>query len=272
MTEPINNARDYFRSRSADELIVLLSLADSGLQRKAARELGRRGAVRAIPRLVELLDAPEPMVREAATEALGEIPLPDAERASVAEKIAQLMVQPDEPAAVRNTCAFALARLRYPPAFDRLVSMLGDADVSVRVCAVAALAAIGGPFAYEVLHNVQYAESDPYAREQIRRALAALGASGTPGRFVVFVSHQFRAHEGLHIANVAPPKRARFAMRLPSSATSGPPRSHGASPFLVGVLAAGIAAWILKATRDSDDSRNAPPDETGLRLRREAVS
>lgn len=164
MTERQATSRDFVRARPDDELYTWL--ADPLLQRKAAHELGRRRNRPALAKLIDLLDSPEPLVREAAADALGNI---GDRRAG--EKLTAVLVREGEPREVRDTCAFALARIGFQPAFDVLVAALADPDVTVRVCVAAALAAIDTPAALDVLANAASWEPDAHARGQMLEAL-----------------------------------------------------------------------------------------------------
>ena len=57
-------------------------------------------------------------------------------------ELLKLFRDPKQPDNVRDTCAYSLALLRYRPAVADLLSALSDPSPSVRLCVVAALAAI----------------------------------------------------------------------------------------------------------------------------------
>ena len=84
-----------------------------------------------------LLDSPEPDVRSAAAEALGKI----GDR-SAGDVLARLLSDEKQPVFVRDTCAYALARLAYAPALDILINALRDRHQTARNCASAAVSVI----------------------------------------------------------------------------------------------------------------------------------
>jgi HEAT repeat protein len=106
-------------------------------QRKAAFEAGRRGMRKAAELLRALLDSPEPDVRSAAAEALGKVG-----DGSAGNDLARLLADKKQPVFVRDTCAYALARLAYAPALDVLISALRDPNQTLRNCASAAVSVI----------------------------------------------------------------------------------------------------------------------------------
>jgi len=76
-------------------------------------------------------------VRAAVAEALGKIG-----DDSVGSDLARLLADQHQPVFVRDTCAYALARLAYAPALDILLVAVKDPHATVRTCAVSAIAAI----------------------------------------------------------------------------------------------------------------------------------
>ena len=137
MTSRKKTLRDQLRRRSKELLPADLAAGDSERQRKAAFEAGRRGMREAAELLRALLDSPEPDLRSAAAEALGKI----GDR-SAGDDLARLLADKKQPVFVRDTCAYALARLAYAPALDILISALRDPHRTVRNCASAAVSVI----------------------------------------------------------------------------------------------------------------------------------
>jgi HEAT repeat protein len=137
MTSRKKTLRDQLRRRSKELLLADLSAADPETQRKAAFEAGRRGMREAAESLRALLDSSEPDVRSAAAEALGKI----GDR-TAGDELARLLADEKQPVFVRDTCAYALARLAYAPALDVLISALRDPNETVRNCASAAVSVI----------------------------------------------------------------------------------------------------------------------------------
>ncbi len=137
MTSRKKTLRDQLRLRSKKLLLADLAAGDPERQRKAAFEAGRRAMREAAELLRALLDSPEPDVRSAAAEALGKI----GDR-SAGDELARLLADAKQPVFVRDTCAYALARLAYAPALDVLISALRDPNETVRNCASAAVSVI----------------------------------------------------------------------------------------------------------------------------------
>ena len=133
------NIRDELQA--ADESVLLAELARAGSERKRkiAAELGRRGAKGAVEPLRLLLRSNDPDLRASAAEALGRIG-----DDSVGSELAQLLADQQQPAFVRDTCAYSLARLAYGPALDVLRAAAKDSHESIRRCALNAIAAIAG--------------------------------------------------------------------------------------------------------------------------------
>src|SRR6266849_10844697 len=121
MTSTKKTPRDQIRRRSKELLLADLAAGDPERQRKAAFEAGRRAMGEVAELLRALLDSPEPDVRSPAAEALGKI----GDR-SAGDKLARLLADKKQPVFVRNTCAYALARLAYAPALDILISAQRD--------------------------------------------------------------------------------------------------------------------------------------------------
>jgi HEAT repeat protein len=137
MTSRKRTLRDQLRRRSKELLLADLASGDPERQRKAAFETGRRGMREAAELLRALLDSPESDVRSAAAEALGKIGARTA-----GDDLARLLADKKQPVFVRDTCAYALARLAYAPALDILISALRDPHQTVRNCASAAVSVI----------------------------------------------------------------------------------------------------------------------------------
>ncbi len=129
--------RDELRATDTALLINELAIASPDRQTKISAELGRRGAKEAIGPLQSLLDSDVPEVRATAAEALGKI---GNERAGQA--LTRLLGNRTQPDFVRDTCAYALARLGYAPALPTLIDALNDPSESVQRCARSAIRAI----------------------------------------------------------------------------------------------------------------------------------
>jgi len=161
--------RDVLRRLGDDELIFELGRASTAMHARLSFEIGRRRLRRAVDVLRGLLRSSAPDVRAAAVEALGQIGDP-----AVGEDVLNLLVDPHQPTEVRDTSAYALGRLRYTPATERLAAALTDPSPSVRICALAALVAIQGPEARDRIEFAAHVEMDPRVRAAMTKALAAL--------------------------------------------------------------------------------------------------
>jgi HEAT repeat protein len=163
------NLRDVLRAEDESRLLYSLEIAAADLQAKIAAELGRRRSKAAVEPLRHRLKSEETGLREAAAEALGRIG-----DLSAGEDLLQLFSDRRQPASIRDTSAYALGRLRYRPAIPELLSALADPSASVRICAVAALAAIGDVTARERIQLAWAAEQEPKVRNSMRLALRSL--------------------------------------------------------------------------------------------------
>src|SRR5260370_427539 len=94
--------------------------------------------------------------------------------ASAAEDLLKLLLDREKPEGVRDTCAFALAKLKYSPAIAELASALSDPGPSVRLCVTAALAAIRNPVVRERAEQTLAIESDTAVRVAMTHLLDLL--------------------------------------------------------------------------------------------------
>jgi hypothetical protein len=141
----------------------LVSETDPVMQRRLAFELGRRQETIAVGHLQKLLGSDDARVRAAAVEALGKIG-----DETAAPDILNLFADETQPAEVRDTCAYALARLQYSPALDQLFRALVDPALSVRRGAVAAIITLGGETVHDRLMAQAELEKDPDLQTQMR--------------------------------------------------------------------------------------------------------
>ena len=177
MSKPKSH-RDLLRSSSDAELLWTFQTAGPEFQGAIASELGRRKCKEAVPSLRTRLSAADAHMREAAAEALGRIGDP-----SAGDDLLRLFEDSTQPETVRDTCAFALGRIRFEPAATALVSALTDNSRTVRICAAAALAAIGREEARDGLESISLVEQDLEVREAMKRAAASLGGRPQRARF-----------------------------------------------------------------------------------------
>src|SRR5208282_1699033 len=84
-----------------------------------------------------LLSSDDARLRASVAEALGKIG-----DDCVGGDLALLLSDEQQPVFVRDTCAYALARLAYAPALDVLRAAARDPHESIRNCASSAIAAI----------------------------------------------------------------------------------------------------------------------------------
>lgn len=168
---PQLNLRDILDDVGDAELLVMLG-KHREWQVELCNELGRRGVREAIPHLIERLGWDDPLVREAAAEALGHIG-PDAIEAG--PRLARLVVDAGEPRAVRDTAAYALGSVRYRAAVPMLVDALAASEPTVRRCAVAALVAMDDSSAAGSLRLRANVEKDSAVRRDMLRAAEMLG-------------------------------------------------------------------------------------------------
>jgi hypothetical protein len=162
-----NTFRNFLRAQSEDELLWALETGSPELQRKICFEIGRRKLRRAVSILCRLLRiTDDEKVRAAAADALGEIGDPTA-----GEDLIAVFRDSSQPFQVRDTCAYALARLGYKPALLHLLPGLADPNRTVRLCVLAALAAINDPIAYEYVHLASEAEQDAKVKDEMQALL-----------------------------------------------------------------------------------------------------
>ena len=108
MKRAVKTLREILRRQSDAELLWNLDEKPADVQAKICLELGRRRTKDAVAKLRSRLGSPNAALREAAAEGLGEVGDP-----SVAEDLLELLLDRGQPEGVRDTCAFALAKLKY---------------------------------------------------------------------------------------------------------------------------------------------------------------
>jgi len=156
---------------------------DAHVRRRVAVVLGQLGQPQAAEVLMPMLNDPEPSVRAAAAEALGQLGIDDG-----ATKLAQLLASNTEELGVRISAARALASLAETTTVSQLTQAVayrpvvdeGQKDDSwlLRVEAGRALGAVGTPEAVKVLSDELTGDVEPNGR--VRTAMAyALGDAMT---------------------------------------------------------------------------------------------
>ncbi|MGO8994918.1 MAG: HEAT repeat domain-containing protein [Polyangiaceae bacterium] len=158
--------RGGLRARRTDRLVADIESAPAEMAARIVHEIARRGDVGAIPRIRGLLTSDDARVREAAADALGKLGALEA-----GEAVLALFRDARQPSSVRDTCAYALARLRYGAAVPHLVAALDDPEPSVRICAVAAIASIGDPVGYHRVEIASALEQDARVRGAMTRVI-----------------------------------------------------------------------------------------------------
>lgn len=233
--------RDVLKSLSDDELLLHLRDRDAGLQRKAAIELGRRKCARAVDDLVRILKSGENRSRAAAADALGLI---GDERAGAA--LVETLRAADQPPAVRDSCAYALCRLSYPPAVDALLDALSDPAPSVRVCAASALAAIGESRAFHAVLLACHAETDHRVKEALKATLQQLHAPGVSAGMPLIYTAQGTSFSSLEVL-----PSATGCMLISGAQMLGKP----APPSRLSDLPQ-LHSWIVEPTEQVIDNTN----------------
>ncbi len=213
MKRAVKTLREILRRQSDAELLWNLDEKPADVQAKICLELGRRRAKEAVGNLRSRLGSAHEGLREAAAEALGEIG-----DASAAEDLLKLLLDREQPEGVRDTCAFALAKLKYSPAIAELASALSDPSPSVRLCVTAALAAIRNPVVRERVEQTLAIESDPAVRVAMAHLLDLLPRGSLQKR-------KFKA-------TVPPTLRNSLNMTASVSELSKEPRQQIENPLL----------------------------------------
>jgi HEAT repeat protein len=213
MKRAIKTLRDILRRQSDAELLWNLDEREADVQAKICLELGRRRTKDAVASMRSRLGSPNAALREAAAEALGEIGDP-----SAAEDLLKLLLDREQPEGARDTCAFALAKLKYSPAVAELASALSDPAPSIRLCVTAALAAIRNPVVRERVEQALAIESEPAVRAAMAHLLNLLPRESRPER-------KFKA-------TVPPTLRNSLNMMASVSELSKEPRQQIENPLL----------------------------------------
>lgn len=121
-------------------------------------------------RVLEALSATDPLVRRAAIDEVAQL-----QDLRAAPRLLATVLAPDEPADLRQAAAAALGRIRALDAREPLIAMLeqGTADAELRRTCWIALARIGGEQVFPVLQRA-FPSPDPADRRAIVQALGAL--------------------------------------------------------------------------------------------------
>lgn len=144
---------------AADLLAALLDDPDAGVRLAAVKALGNQRNPALASRLVPFLKDPDPETRKAAAKSIAELSFADA-----APAIAPLLRDPD-----RSVCRAAIAalhKLANPAAAKGLAELAAreDADLDLRLDALRALGACGGPDAARAL-VAALADEKPLVRQ-----------------------------------------------------------------------------------------------------------
>lgn len=192
---------------TGDDKLLLDGLLDDSdeVRRSCALALGRLKPQGVVPRLAQLLDDDEQLVRDAAMEGLRAFAATEpatlsalalelmhaqlpAKRRNAAlilgaladgERLCPLVK--DEDATVRQAAVSSLARVELPQVLSHLALALSDEEPEVRLAAAHALSDRGGADALAPL-LLALNDSDPWVQTAALKGLAALGDSGAlPG-------------------------------------------------------------------------------------------
>lgn len=101
------------------------SIEDGPVLAEVLRQTGKQSRLKASPLLIKKLSSPEPLVRAAAIEALG-----DRQTTQASDAIRPLLT--DKEAIVRRAAAAAVGKLQIRPASETLLQLTQDADSTVR--------------------------------------------------------------------------------------------------------------------------------------------
>ncbi|MEN3339733.1 MAG: hypothetical protein V7647_3409, partial [Acidobacteriota bacterium] len=177
-------AADY-ATRTPDDLSLLLRHVDVRIRQKAQFELARRGAVQ--PLLAAAHDRSHQLARIHALWGLGQLARQDASHAALLTPFLQ-----DADGEICAQAARLLGDIRYAPAGDALVSLLGHPAPRARFFAAEALGRIGYKPAAGPLVEMLAANDgrDVYLRHVGSTALARLGDSAA---LAALASHSSRA-------------------------------------------------------------------------------
>ncbi len=83
---------------------------------------------------------------------------------------------------MRDTFAFALAKLKFAPGIAEIATALNDPSPSVRLCVTAALAAIGNAEVYDEVERALAIETDSTVKAAMRKLLGSLPAKPPPAQ------------------------------------------------------------------------------------------
>lgn len=221
------SVRELLRKKAVGELLWHLPTADVDLKRRICAELGRRRPPQAVPDILRTLrearnDGDDRLI-EATAEALGRI---GDKRAGAA--LINLLQDETLADGVRDTAAFALARLAYAPATEALLARLADRSRTVRKCALAALAEIGDPAVFGRVALLRSAELDDDVRQAMDHLLDSLSGQSTPYLTLATITAARVANRPLASA----PQQVGLAHRALSAwaALAGPLATFSPSP------------------------------------------
>ena len=177
-SRPARNRRDLFRRLSDTELLFQLETKEIEVQQVVSHELARRRVKGAVPLLLHCLTSIDARLRESAADALGMIG-----DVSAGPGLLNLFSDKTQPEAIRDTCAYALARLAFKPALPKLLAGLADPSPTIRSCVVAALAAIDEPKTRDAVEIAEVTEKNDEVKRAMRDLLTALPKTATTKLF-----------------------------------------------------------------------------------------
>lgn len=98
------------------------------------------------------------------------------------ELLRLLLDREGQPTSVRDTCAYAIARIGSCSDVEKLATCLDDPETTVRNCVAAALASVGGPVARRALEDALSNETDARLRFELLRACGLEAQKGKPSQ------------------------------------------------------------------------------------------
>ncbi|MEO0076479.1 MAG: HEAT repeat domain-containing protein [candidate division WOR-3 bacterium] len=149
-------------------LIEGLRFPNPAIQNNSALILSEIGDATITPELINLLKAPEALVRAIALEVLGNI-----RDISALEHVRKLLT--DSEPQVRIACVKALASFEDKASVDKMLLLLADRDVGVRIASVNALSRFDDPRICEALWQISQEDENPNVRTAAFDALKNIG-------------------------------------------------------------------------------------------------
>src|SRR6185437_15184553 len=238
------------RARSVPVLIDMLHEAPTGeVTAEVCRALGAIGDGRALAPLLEVLDHPDPGVRQASVSALNSLGQPRME-ASIAMRLH------DDSPRVRESAARVAGYFGYGSCLRQMVELCEDADPLVRRAAIESLASYDQRAAWSKIRELVKGDEDPTVRAAAARALghsesaesleALLAASHDQNLWVrYYVARAFGARHRAHAD-------ALTALAVGAMRDAAPPVRIACLESLAALGVASMTDIVISLTRDAD--------------------